>query len=65
MMELQEQNFFVKSIIINFIPVFMTNYHIIKKEFLKRNNEIVITLNDDKIEKKIKLNDNRKIYLNE
>ena len=46
------------------IPVMITNNHVIDEEYIKNNKEIQITLNDDKDEKVIILNDNRKIYTN-
>ena len=49
----------------NIIPVMVTNHHVINEEYLKRNKEIHFTLNDDIVENKIIINDNRKIYSNE
>ena len=49
----------------NNIPVMMTNNHIIDDKYIKENNNIEITLNDDNINKTIILNNNnRKIYTN-
>ena len=45
------------------IPVMMTNNHVIDEKYIKENNNIKITLNDDNINKTIILN-NRKIYTN-
>ena len=42
----------------------ITNYHVIDKEYISNNKIIKISLNDDKIEKDIELN-NRKIFLTE
>ena len=47
------------------IPVMITNNHVINEKYLKSNNIIKVTLNDDKEEKIIILNDNRRIYTNE
>ena len=46
------------------IPVMMTNYHVIDDKYIKENNKIDITLNDNKEKRAIKLNDNRIIYTN-
>ena len=46
------------------IQIMITNYHIIDEKFLKENKEIKISLNDEKEERIIVLND-RKIYANE
>ena len=46
------------------IPVMMTNNHIIDEKYIKDNNIIELTLNDDNINKTIILNNNRKIYIN-
>jgi V8-like Glu-specific endopeptidase len=43
----------------------MTNYHVLDEKYLKQNNEIKITLNDDKKILIIKLNEKRRIYCNE
>ena len=43
----------------------MTNYHVINKKFIKENNIIKLTINDDFEDKSIILDDERKIYLNE
>ena len=43
----------------------LTNNHIINKEYINKNKEIQITINDDKEEKINILNDNRIIYINE
>ena len=47
------------------LPVLMTNNHVINDEYLKNNNEINISLNDEKIQINILINNNRKIYTNE
>ena len=44
------------------ILVMITNNHIINEEYVKNNNEIEITLNNDKEKRSIILNKNRKIY---
>ena len=44
----------------------MTNRHVIDEEYIKKNKEIQLTLNNDKEEKKIKINEingNRAIYI--
>ena len=46
------------------IPVMMTNNHVIDNKYLNKNEEIEITLNDDKENKTIQLK-NRIIYTNE
>jgi V8-like Glu-specific endopeptidase len=46
------------------IPVMITNYHILDEDYLKKNEEIKISLNDDTIIKTIKLNEKRRIYSN-
>ena len=49
----------------NNIPVMMTNNHVIDEKYIKENNNIELTLNDDNINKTIILNNNnRKIYTN-
>ena len=49
----------------NIIPVMMTNNHILDQKYIKENKEVQITLNNDKEDRIIKLNDNRMIYSNE
>ena len=44
------------------LPVLITNTLILKKKNSKNNKTIELTMNDDKIYKKIELNDNRKIF---
>ena len=57
--------FFCKILYKNYnIPVMITNNHVIDEEYIKENNNIDITLNDDNIIRNIFLNDNRKIYTN-
>jgi len=46
------------------IPVLMTNNHIIDEKYIKENNNIKLTLNDDNINKTIILDNNRKTYTN-
>ena len=46
------------------IPVMITNNHIIDSNYISNNKFIIITLNNDKDDKIIKLNDNRIIYTN-
>ena len=47
-----------------FIPVMITNNHIIDSNYISNNKFIIITLNNDKEDKIIKLNDKRIIYTN-
>ena len=47
-----------------YIPVIMTNYHVINDEYIKENEKIEITINDDRENKTIELK-NRIIYKNE
>jgi len=47
------------------IHVMMTNNHVIDERYIKENNKIKITINDDKEIKIIKINDNRLIYTSE
>jgi len=57
--------FFCKIVYKNFnIPVMITNNHVIDELYLKDNNNIELTLNDDKINKTIVLDNNRKVYTN-
>ena len=46
------------------IKVMITNNHIINEEYINRNNEIRISLNNDKEFKEIIINDERIIYTN-
>jgi len=46
------------------IPVMMTNNHVIDEKYIKENNNIKLTFNDDNINKTIILDKNRKIYTN-
>ena len=46
------------------LPVLMTCYHVLKEEDLKIGNEIKITLDDDKYEFTIKINESKAIYTN-
>ena len=45
------------------MPVLITNYHVINENFIIQNQVIKLGLNDDLYDKDIKLNGNRKIYL--
>ena len=57
--------FFCKILYKNYIiPVLMTNNHIIDEKYIKENNNIKLTLNDDNINRIIVLDNNRKIYTN-
>ena len=57
--------FFCRIIYKNYnIPVLMTNNHVIDELYLKENNNIKLTLNDDNINRIIILDKNRKIYTN-
>ena len=47
------------------LKVLITNYHVINKEYLENNENIIISLNDEKIIYSINLNIERKIYLNQ
>ena len=47
------------------IKVMITNYHIIDDKYIKENNKIEITLNNDNENKSIIINNKRKIYTNE
>ena len=47
------------------IPVMITNNYVIDQKYINENDKIKITINDDKEEKVIILNNNRKIYTNE
>ena len=42
----------------------MTNYHVIDDKYIKENNKIEITINDNKENKTLILNNNRIIYTN-
>jgi hypothetical protein len=48
----------------NIIPVMMTNYHVLNENYLKENEEIKITLNNDEKIITIKLNEDRRILCN-
>ena len=48
----------------NNIKVLITNNNVINEEIIKNNKIIRVTLNDDKIHKKIRINEERKIYIN-
>ena len=45
------------------LPVLFTNNHVIDKSNLTKSSEIVLSINDDKVKKTIKIN-NRKVYTN-
>jgi len=47
------------------IPVLMTNNNVIDENYIKSNEKIKITLNDDKEDRTIQLNNNRTYYSNE
>ena len=49
----------------NVIPVMMTNHHILDEKYLKENEEIKITLNNDEKIITIKLGEDRRILCNE
>ena len=44
------------------ISVLMTNYHIIDDEYLNNNEFIEIKINETNVKKRIKIDENRKIY---
>ena len=46
------------------IPVMITNNHIIDSHYINNNKFILITLDNDKVDKAIKLNDKKIIYTN-
>ena len=46
----------------HFIPVMITNNHVINEKYLKKNKTLKITINDDKYIKTIQLDDSRIIY---
>ena len=48
-----------------FIKVLITNYHVIKEQYIKENDYLTIGINDEKYINAISLNGNRKIYFNE
>ena len=47
-----------------YLNVLMTNYHVIDENFIKENDVIKLTLNDDNEDKNISLDEDRKVYLN-
>ena len=47
------------------INLLITNNHVINEEIIKENDNIILRLNNDKEKKKIKLDENRKIYTSE
>ena len=47
------------------MPTLITNYHVIKEEYIKKYKQICISLNNDENKKTIKLDNNRKNYFNE
>ena len=64
--ELIGTGFFCKILYKNrYIPVLITNYHIISDEFIKNNKKIKISINNEKIFDIIKINENNKIYSSE
>ena len=48
----------------NLLPVLITNNHVLDENYLKINKTIKITLNDDKIEKNILIDETRLTYTN-
>ena len=46
----------------NIIPCMITNNHVIDEEYIKNNNSIKVSINDNKEIKNIKIDDNRIIY---
>ena len=48
----------------HFIPVLFTTYRTITEKFIQNNNEIGLTLNNDKTKKTITFDNTRKMYLN-
>ena len=49
----------------NLLPVLITNNHVVDKDDLIEGNTINLTLNNDKIPFKIKIDNSRKVYTNE
>ena len=47
------------------IPVLMTNNNVIDENYIKSNEKIKITLNDDKEDRTIQINNNRTYYSNQ
>ena len=47
---------------INDIPCLLTNYHVLDKEYIKRNSKIGISMNDKKINEDIIINEEDIIY---
>ena len=47
----------------HFIHALITTYRAINEKYINENKEIKLTLNNDKVEKTIKINKNRKIYI--
>ena len=45
-----------------YIPVLMTNYHVISREFIKNNNQLKISFNDEQIIDTLEINENNIIY---
>ena len=48
----------------NFLPVLITNYHVLKNEDLQINKTIKITFDNDKIEKTLLIDEKRTIFTN-
>ena len=40
-----------------YIPVLMTNYHVISREFIKNNNQLKISFNDEQIIDTLEINE--------
>ena len=49
----------------NFLPVLVTNSHILNKQALQSGKTINFTINDDEKDYKILIDNNRKVYINE
>ena len=49
----------------NNYSVLITNNHVINNNYISNNKILNITIEDDKIERNIRIDDNRKVYLNE
>ena len=47
------------------IPVLITNNHILDEKFLNENSRLMVSFNDEKENKHMKINEKRKIYTNE
>ncbi len=47
------------------LPVFITCYHVLNEEYIKQNDAIKLGINDELYEINIKLDNNRKVFLDE